>query len=493
MVIPDIGEVSMQQKAGAQISQRAFIQSFLILLGLMIAAGLLTIFLPGGSYQRITLDGREMLNPTSFQQVAKPDYPIWRWALAPIEVLGSKDSTVVITIIFFIILVAGAFGVMDKSGILNAAIARVVKVFGERKYLLLLGITFFFMALGAFLGLFEEVVPLTPIMIALAYYLGWDVLVGLGMSILATNMGFSAALTNPFTIGVAQQIAGLPIFSGLAYRIPIFLAIYVMFAIFLVVYARRIERKPESSLVYYEDQSERARFSRLSLDAMEGKGLHLGRALIWFMVFVILLVATLVASPFVPGLSSYALPIVGLFFFIGGLGAGLLSGAGKKSVLSALWEGIGGMLPGIPLLLMAASVKHIVFSGGVMDTLLHSATQMMSGAGAVSSAWLIYLLALLVEFFVASSGAKAVLIMPILLPIADMVGITRQVAVLAYCFGDGFSNMAYPTNPVLLITLGLASISYTKWIRWTALIWIGVAVITLIALWIGVAIHLGPF
>jgi uncharacterized ion transporter superfamily protein YfcC len=142
---------------------------------------------------------------------------------------------------------------------------------------------------------------------------------------------------------------------------------------------------------------------------------------------------------------------------------------------------------------MAAAVKQIISAGGVMDTILYSAAQLLAGASAVSASWMIYLMALLVEFFVASAGAKAVLIMPILLPIADMVGVTRQVAVLAYCFGDGFSNMAYPTNPVLLITLGLASISYPKWLRWTAPLWVGVAVITLISLWIGVAIHYGPF
>ncbi|MCE1254972.1 MAG: hypothetical protein LWX83_15675, partial [Anaerolineae bacterium] len=167
----------------------------------------------------------------------------------------------------------------------------------------------------------------------------------------------------------------------------------------------------------------------------------------------------------------------------------LLTGEGKKVVFGALWDGIVGIAPGIPLILMAASVKHIVSMGGVMDTLLHAGTQLMAGAGAVTASWMIYALALLVEFFVASAGAKAVLI----LPIADMVGVTRQVAVLAYCFGDGFSNMAYPTNPVLLITLGLASISYSKWLRWTAPIWAAVIIITLVSLAIGVGVHYGPF
>jgi uncharacterized ion transporter superfamily protein YfcC len=483
----------MEEKSGAQISQRAFIQSFLILLFLMIAAGLLTVFLPGGSYQIITKDGRDMIDPASYQTVAKPDYPAWRWALAPFELLGAPGSAVVITIIVFIILVAGAFAVLDKSGILNAAIARLVRAFGGRKYLLLLGITFFFMVLGAFLGLFEEVVPLTPIMIALAYYLGWDVLVGLGMSILATNMGFSAALTNPFTIGVAQKIAGLPLFSGLGFRVVIFLVVYALLAAFLVTYARRIERRPESSLVYQDDQSERARFGQLSMETLENKGLRLKPALGWFAVFVVLIIVTLFCSSFVPGLSDYSLPLVGLLFFIGGVGAGLLSGVGNKVVWKALGDGVLGIAPGIPLILMAASVKYIISSGGVMDTILHMSTQLLAGTSAVTASWMVYLMALVVEFFVASAGAKAVLIMPILLPIADMVGVTRQVAVLAYCFGDGFSNMLYPTNPVLLITLGLASISYPKWLRWTAVLWAGVVVVTLLALWIGVAIHYGPF
>ena len=154
--------------------------------------------------------------PIPTRSCPSPDYPIWRWFTAPIEVLWGPDNLVVITIIVFILLVSGAFAVLDKSGILQNALAGIVKRFGKRKYLLLLVISFFFMLLGAFLGLFEEIVPLVPLMIALSYSLGWDALVGLGMSILATNMGFSAAITNPFTIGVAQKLAGLPLFSGVA-------------------------------------------------------------------------------------------------------------------------------------------------------------------------------------------------------------------------------------------------------------------------------------
>jgi uncharacterized ion transporter superfamily protein YfcC len=192
-MIPAKGNIMTEEKAGAQISARAFIQSLLILFALMIVAGVLTLIIPAGHYARTIQSGREIIDPTSFQIIARPDYPIWRWFLAPLEVLGGPDGLTIITIIIFILMVGASFAVLDQGGIVKAVIGRIVKRFGRHKYRLLLVITLFFMILGAFFGIFEEVLPLMPVMIALAYWLGWDSLVGLGMSILATNMGFSAA------------------------------------------------------------------------------------------------------------------------------------------------------------------------------------------------------------------------------------------------------------------------------------------------------------
>jgi uncharacterized ion transporter superfamily protein YfcC len=482
-----------KQRAGAQISTKAFVQSVVILLVLMIAAGVLTRVVPAGSYARTVEEGREIIDPDSFQFVAPPDYPVWRWFTAPIEVLWGPDGLTIITIVVFILLVGVSFAVLDCCGVLQGAVARVVKRFAHRKYVLLLVVSLLFMMLGAFFGIFEEVVPLVPVMLALSYILGWDALVGLGMSILATNMGFSAAITNPFTIGVAQQIAGLPLFSGAWLRILIFIAIYAAFAVFIVGYARRVERDPHASSVYAEDRAERARYEAFDLDALSEGHPGLGRAIAWFLAFFVLIVLVLVLGPFVPALSQFALPLVGLLFLIGGVGAGLVSGMGGKAVLRAVWQGVVGIAPAIPLILMAASVKHIVAEGGIMDTILHSASQSFSQAGPLAAALIIYLLALVIEFFVASGSAKAFLLMPILLPVADLVGVTRQVAVTAYCFGDGFSNMAYPTNPVLLICLGLTVVSYPRWLRWSLRLWLWVILISVAFLGIAVAIGYGPF
>ena len=483
----------MTERSGAQITRKAFIQSAVILLVFMLLAGILTRAVPAGSFDRYQEAGRTLIDPGSYQQTARPDYPVWRWLTAPVEVLWGEDSTLVIVISLFVLMVGGAFAVLESSGILRSALGGIVRRFEDRKTLLLLAITLFFMALGAFFGIFEEMVPLVPLAISLSYYLGWDALVGLGMSLLATNLGFSAAITNPFTVGVAQELAGLPLFSGTWLRIPIFLLVYAVLGFFLVRYAKRIERSPESSLVYAEERDLPGTRQALDLSQDLERTPAMGRATAWFAVFLILIVGTLVGAPFLAFLSEYALPLVGLFFLVGGVGAGLIASPDKKTVWRALWHGITGIAPGFVLILMAVSIKHIVVNGGILDTVLHWAAGAFQGANPFFSAVLIYFLALLIEFFVASGSAKAFLLMPILLPLADLVGVTRQVAVTAYCFGDGFSNTLYPTNPVLLIALGLTVVAYPKWLRWTLPLWGMILVITLAFLALGVAIGYGPF
>ncbi len=482
----------MSDNTGIQISTKAFIQSVLILLLFMIIAGVLTQALPAGEYTRVLEGEREMIDPGSFQYVNKPDYPIWRWFTAPVEVLWGDDSLLVIVISLFVLMVVGAFAVLERTGILEAGLNGIVTRFGDRKYLLLMLICFFFMVLGAFFGIFEEVVPLVPLALTLSYYLGWDALVGLGMSILATNLGFSAAISNPFTVGVAQELAGLPLFSGSWFRIPIFIAVYAALVVFLTRYARKIDRDPKNSLVYDPAKEVLHKTERPAL-GKAGDRPGLRSASVFFMICLIIIVGVLIGASFIPFLMDYALPLVGLLFLTGGIGAGLIASPVKKIVWKALWDGAKNIAPGILLILMAVSIKHIVVSGGIMDTILFQASRLFAGTNPFVSAIVIYALALVMEFFVASGSAKAFLMMPILLPLADLVGVTRQVTVTAYCFGDGFSNMVYPTNPVLLIVLGLTVVSYPKWLRWTLPLWGVIVLITLAFLALGVAIGYGPF
>ncbi len=482
-----------QPKSGAQISAKAFIQAVLIIFALMMVSGILTRVIPAGSYERVMLEGREVIDPASFQFTSRPDFPVWRWFTAPVEVLFTPDGlTKVIPIILFILLVGIAFGVMDRSGILQSVISGIVRKFGGRKYVLLLVVTFFFMALGTFFGIFEEVIPLVPLMIGLAYYLGWDSLTGLGMSVLATNVGFSTAVFNPFTIGVAHQLSGLPLYSGAGPRVVLFVVVYAILAVFILRHARRIDRCPTDSPVFTEDQAGKAHYGSFAIDDSIAQNPRMRSAAIFLGVFFALILAVLVALPLLPALRDIALPLTGLLFVTGGIGAGLISGAGRGAWRAA-WDGFLGIAPAIPLLMMAASVKHIIASGGILDTILHWANSAFTGTSPFAAALMIYGLTLILELFVTSGSAKAFLLIPILMPLADLVGVNRQIAVSAYTFGDGFSNMAYPTNAALLITLSLTVIPYPKWLRWVLGLWVWIIPVTVIFLAIAVAINYGPF
>ena len=478
------------QKSGAQISKKAFIQSVLIIFVLMMVAGILTMIVPAGNFSKIVIDGRETIDPNSFQYLANPDYPFWRWFTAPVEVLFSEGNITLIAIILFILLVGIAFAVMDRSGILHEVISRIIKKFGGDKYTLLFVISFFFMALGAFFGIFEEVIPLVPIIIALSFSLGWDSMLGLGMSILATNLGFSLAVFNPFTIGISQKLAELPLFSGALPRILLFFAGYGILALFLNKYAKKIDKHPESSPVYLEDSTEKLRLETFKAKTSDDP--RMNRAIVFLTTFFIFILAVLVGSPFVPFLSEYALPLTGLLFVIGGVGSGLIAGAGKET-WKAVWDGFLGISPAIPLLLMAASVRYIVQMGGILDTLIFSASGIISNLTPITAAFAIYGLTLILELFITSGSAKAILLIPLLIPLADLAGVTRQVAVSAYTFGDGFSNLAYPTNAALLITLSLTVVSYPKWVKWILPLWFWIILVTAIFLGLAVILNYGPF
>jgi uncharacterized ion transporter superfamily protein YfcC len=453
-------------QSGMQISKKAFIQALLIIFFLMMLSGILTLVIPSGQFVRVVEPGRgEVIQPDSFTFTDEAGLPVWRWFTAPVEVFFSADGVTILGIIIFILLVGVAFAVMERSGILNFALSAIVRRFGERKYTLLLVLTLFFMALGGFFGLLEEVVPLVPIMIVLAYSLGWDSLTGLGMSILAANVGFSTAVFNFFTIGIAQQLAGLPLFSGWMPRLVLFLVVYALTAVFLTRYAKQVEADPQRSPVFEEDRQEKSQVGGSQGEHAAIDTPRLKRAGIFMAIIFGLILVTVMTFSWIEGLNALAMPISGLLFLVGGVGAGLMAGIGQ-GVWKAAWQGFLGLAPAIPLLMMAASVKLIIFEGGILDTMLYYAGKSFATTSPILSAMAIYALTLVLELFVSSGSAKALLIIPLIMPLADLVGVNRQIAVSAFAFGDGFSNLVYPTNALLLITLSLTVIPYHKWLKW---------------------------
>ena len=485
--------------ASIKIGKRTFITAVIILGILMLVVGILTWVIPTGSYDRVVQGGREVVIQDSFHFTQAQGLPVWRWITAPFEVFASEDGPTVIVIIFFILAVAGGISLLEKSEVLSSVISRIVRRFMSKKYILMAAIVFFFMITGAVLGTFEENIALVPIAIALAYSLKWDSLVGLGMSMLASCFGFAAAITNPFSIAISQKIADLPLYSGSLYRIIIFIVYYALLMVFLVRYAKRIEKDPTKSMVYGEDSTVREKYASVeSLETVLGgktaeEQKKLNKAIAVFSVFLLLMLALLVCASFISFLSEISLPLIAVLFLAGSLISSAIALFKGKKAWTVFGKSCLGIAPGILLIMMAMSVKFIISQGGIMDTILYYAAGAISTTSPFVAILLIYVLILVLELFVGSSSAKAFLVMPLIAPLSDLIGVTRQTAVLAYCFGDGFSNMLYPTNPVLLICLGLTVVTFPKWFKWTIKLQIVAFVIACVFILLGVAIHLGPF
>lgn len=482
------------QKSSVKIGKKAFLGSVFIILFLMIISGIMGRILPAGSYTRIIDNGREVVQNGSFHYIDSPDYAIWRWFSAPLEVLWGGDSLTVITLILLIVFISGAVTVLESAGVISYMLEELVAKFRDRKYLLMAIIIFLFMFLASFLGIYEGLVPLILFIVPLAHSLGWDSLTGLGMSLMPLAFGFSSAVTNPFTVGVAQKIAGLPLFSGSWYRIIFFVVVYFTVYFFVSTYARRIENEPERSIVYQEDLEVKkdAQHNPVTFTDKSDE-INMKRAVLWFGFSMSSAIIFVLLASIIPILSDLAFPLMGLFFLIGGIGSALIVKIPKGIILRYFGKGTLAILPGIVLILMAYSVKHIIDQSHITDTILYMASGAIKEASPGMAAFLVYLLTLGMNFFIGSASAKAFLIMPILTPLADLVGISRQTAVLAFDFGDGFSNMVYPSNALLLIALGFTVVSYPKWIRWTFPIQIIMLGLTCLFLYGAVQIHFGPF
>ena len=412
---------------GLNISVKSFVTAIVILFVLMVLTYGLTCLIPGG------------------------EIPLWKWVLSPILVLGAEGSGSLIAIIAFLLILGGVFNGLDRCGLMKYMLDKITARFGKSKYQLLAVVTLFFMAMGSFIGSFEECVPLVPIVVALAVKLGWDALVGIGMSLLAAGCGFAAGICNPFTIGVAQQLVGLPMFSGMWFRILCFILIYTLLVTFLCGYARKIEKQSV-------DKTDEKQFTADK---------RMDKALICFALIVGIGIVLILSSVFVTVLQDYTIIIAALMFLVAGVSATLLAGTGVKVLVDNFGNGLISVLPAVLMILMANAIKYTMTEGGLLDVILNAAV----GVAATLPKWavilFIYLITLGMNFFIPSGSAKAFLMMPLIVPLAQVFGISAQLCVVAYAFGDGFSNAFYPTNPVLLISLGLADVNYGTWAKWS--------------------------
>lgn len=265
--------------------------------------------------------------------------------------------------------------------------------------------------------------------------------------------GYTAATFNPFNVGILQTMADLPLFSGLAYRLLFFVCVYVSLVLFLIVYAKKIEKNPEKSLCYESDKELRVRFgAEVDDEALNNPALKKVDAI----------------SDSVKELINN-LPLVGMaiLFTVGGIAAGYIAGIRGKALGGGFLEGVKTIAPCLPMIWAILSITYVLQEGNIIHTILYHVYNLTSSMSKTGALFAIFLFVVALEFIVGSGTAKAFLIMPIVLPLADLLGLTRQSIVLAFTMGDGFCNILYPTSGIMVITIGMVGISYGKYLRWS--------------------------
>lgn len=348
-------------------------------------------------------------------------------------------------IIVFILIVGGAFQTLGSTGAVDFGIRRFIARTGNHDKFVLAAIALLFSAGGAIFGMSEETIPFVGLVVPLVISMGYDAITGLLIVYVASNIGFSSAFLNPFTVGIAQQMAELPPFSGMGYRVACWLLLTAVTIVLTLMYASRIkvERAQEAAM------------------QMEQEGMPRGRNIAVLLILLATVIALIVGATC---FHWYMAEISALFLAMGIL-CGLAGGFNANRIADEFLAGAKDILPAAMVVGLASGIIIILQNGNILDPMLNGLASGASASSKPASLALMYGIQALINLFIPSATAKAAITIPIMAPFSDMIGLSRQSMVTAFQFGDGFTNMITPTSGVLVAALAMARIQYTKWVK----------------------------
>lgn len=450
--------------------------TLVLIFSIIVLMGALTWMVPAGQYARAEKQGRTVVVPGTYQRTAPQQQNPADMLAAPIR--GFVEAA---NIIAFIFIAGGAFGVVTATGAINSAIAATARALERNPALRLATIplmTTLFSLAGATFGMSEEVLVFVLIFIPFALALGYDSIVGVAIPFVGAGTGFAAAFLNPFTVGIAQGIAELPLFSGLLFRLLVWAVVTLLAVVFIMRYAGKVKRDPRSSPVYELDRQRRQEHAG-ETPAPLGRRQKLVLA-----VFVLAVLGLIVgALEF-----NWYITEIGALFIAMGMLSGLVAGMSLNQTAEAFIAGAKDMMTAALVVAFSRGILVIATDGKIIDTILNALAGLTAQSHPVISGYLMLLVQACINFFVPSGSGQAALTMPIMAPLSDLLGLTRQTAVLIFQFGDGFNNLIIPTSGVTMGVLGIAKIPFEKWVRWVlplqalffaaALVFITLAVLT---------------
>ena len=408
--------------------------TYTIIFAMILLSALLTWFVPGGEYvkgEEGTLSYRDVESVPQFFGVFTALYHGF-----------VKQSGIII----FILIVGGSFWLLNSTGAISVGIGRFIRSVGRYHKVVLVAITLLFSLAGAIFGMSEETIPFVGIVVPLVVSMGYDAFLGMLIVYVAANVGFSSAFLNPFTVGIAQEMAELPLFSGMEYRLFCWAILTLLLILFVLFYAKSIYKAPQAA-------AEQQTFAAPQPMSAAQKII----LLILFATIVLLVVGVTLWG-------WYMAEISGLFLAMG-IVSGIVAGYDSGRISSEMIAGAKDILSSALVVGLASGIIVILQEGRIIDSILNSLQAALNNAGGEWSLSAMYGIQALINTIIPSATAKAAITIPIMAPFSDMVGVSRQAMVLAFQFGDGFTNMITPTSGVLIASLSMARISYSDWVR----------------------------
>ncbi len=442
---------------------------FTLLTAVVFICSLLTYIIVSGSYQReiktIGTLTRTVVIPGTYKEIPK-HYSAKGIIIgekvegkaSPVSLFGflsaiPRGMEKAADIIFFIFIIGGVFGILQRTGTISAFIQKLLDMFGHTAEVLVITLMIA-VAIGAStLGMGEEFIPLIPLFLIVSKKLGYDRVFGLGIVWLAAETGFAAATTNPFTVNIAQGIAEIPLNSGMLFRIVFFVVALTVTIIFLLRYGAKVKKDPRKSIMPDDDFSiEEHSFEKVDFKTNHIVIMIVGAGLFAFIIFA------------VQEFGWWINEMAGGFLLIG-FAAVVISRMSVTDATQAFVKGMEDMVVAALVVGFARGVQVVLQDGQILDTIIHSAASQLQDFHQFVAAGGMLFFQTTLNFFIPSGSGQAAVTMPLMAPLSDLIGITRQTAVFAFTCGDGFSNMIIPTSGTLMAVLAIAKVPYTKWLK----------------------------
>ncbi|MCM3758536.1 C4-dicarboxylate ABC transporter permease [Sporosarcina aquimarina] len=453
------------------------INAFALMFIVIVIMTVLTYIVPAGQYDRIEQDGRTIVDANSFEFVDRT--PVGLLQMFNSVHLGLMEGA---HIILFVFLFGGALGIMQATGAIDSFIKVVAARFGKREIVLIPLLVLIFALLGTLIGSAEDTLVYIAIIVPMTMALRMDALTGFAIVMLGTMAtGFVTGITNPFNVAVAQSIAELPIYSGMGLRIAIFIVFYLLTVVFIYRHAMKVKKNPAAGIYGKFDPKDQV---AIDMEFKMSKR-HLLALLVLLANFIALVVGVI-------KFGWYISEIGGIFLF-SAIIMGIIGKLSMNKMADGFVSGAREMVAGALIIGIAQTILVVTKDGGLLDTILYFSAGLVGQLPASINAIGMFFMQLVINFIVPSGSGQAALTMPLMTPLADLIGVTRQTAVFAFQMGDGISNTVIPTSGVLLAGLAIAGIPFTQWVKWVfpyVLIQVGITIIFLI---IAQAINYGPF